>query len=95
MKNFINELKSVDYRGWAFLIIAIILMVSSVLGGLYVGLVICIAGGIIDIVHGVQSNPMEAGKIAFGVVKFISASFAGVFTFLFGIFCSKVFINRV
>lgn len=94
MKNIINTLKTFDYRGWTFLIVGILLMICAVLGGLYVTFVVCIAGGIIDIVHGIQANPMEAGKIAFGAVKFMGSTIAGVITFITGLFFSKVFIDK-
>ena len=94
MKNIINTLKTFDYRGWTFLIVGILLIIGSVLGGLYVTFFVCIGGGIIDIVHGVQANPMEAGKIAFGVVKFMIASISGVMTFLVGMFFTKFFIDK-
>ena len=62
--------------------IGAILILAGIAGGLYLGIWVCFIGGIVDFINGLRSNPMDAMKIAIGLVKFFSASLVGWLSFL-------------
>jgi len=74
-------------------IIGLIFFAIGVIGGVYFGLWVCFVGGIVDIIHGFQSEPWAATQIAFGVLKFFVSSLVGWGTFLIGMFIGNVFIQ--
>ena len=55
----------------------VFLVCIGICAGLFVGGYLCLYGGVISIIHGLQANPWIAGKIAFGVVRIVLASLAG------------------
>ena len=62
--------------------LGIIICILSIFFGLYVGIWVCLAGGIIDIVTGFTSDPVMAKTVAIGAIKFI---FAGVIGWISGV----------
>jgi hypothetical protein len=59
-------------------VLGVLLCVSGILLGLYVGVWLCLIGGIVQFVEGVKANPVNAWEIAFGIARFIGAGFCGV-----------------
>jgi hypothetical protein len=66
----------------------LIILIGAALGA-YLGLYIGLYGGIVDIITGVQSNPADAGRIAFGVIRILLASPVGWFTFVISAVIAK------
>lgn len=71
-----------DLVGW----IGIIVCISSILLGLYLGLWVCIVGGVAAVINGFQSDPWNGIQIGMGVLRFLSASIVGMFSFFVGYF---------
>ena len=72
-------------------ILGIFLMVLFVGLAIYLGGYICLFGGIIKIVEGIQAEPNIARMIAWGVVRVILAGFTFWGLFLIGLFCLSIF----
>jgi hypothetical protein len=83
-----------DGRSWFFLISGLIIWIISLCFGLYIGVWECLIGGIVDIVNGFQTVPMEAYKIAIGVAKFMFAGIVGWASFAIGLVFGKILINK-
>lgn len=60
----------------------IVLVLLGLAVGLYVGLWLCLAGGIIQIVNALQVSPIDGTGIAVGVIRIICSSLAGGFAAL-------------
>jgi hypothetical protein len=75
------------------LIIGIILFIAAILGGLYVGLWLCLVGGIVQIIEGAKATPIVAMDIAVGILRVVCTALAGWGTFFVGAFISGVFIS--
>lgn len=58
-------------------ILGLLLLVLGVVLGLYVGFWLCFIGGIVQIIHSLQANPIQAYGVAIGVVRVFGASLAG------------------
>lgn len=59
-------------------IFGVLMMIGGVFLGLYVGVVVCFVGGIVDILDQMKSaNPIESGVVAWGVAKIFLATAAG------------------
>ena len=58
--------------------LGLFMIIVGVVLGLYVGVWLCFAGGIISVVHGLQANPMGATAIALGFVRIVCAGLAGM-----------------
>ena len=56
----------------------LLLMVLGILLGLFVGGYLCLYGGIVQIINGVQADPVSAGTIALGVIRILCAFLAGI-----------------
>lgn len=70
------------------LFFALAFMLGGILGGLYVGIWLCMAGGIIQFIHGLQAVPVAASDVAWGIVRFLIAP-VGWLVFLFGVAIGK------
>ncbi len=64
-------------------IIAVILGISGILVGLYVGIVVCLVGGINMIVDGVNVTPANGTQIGWGVTRILLGDSAAVLTIAF------------
>ena len=58
-------------------IIGIILVLSGIILGLYLGVWICFIGGIVQVVSAFKQEEIEALSVAVGILRTISASFVG------------------
>lgn len=58
-------------------VIVILLVLASVIGGLYVGFWLMFVGGFVDIVQAVKAPVTEIGVVAFGLLKMFFASVVG------------------
>lgn len=58
--------------------IGIVLMLAGVVLGLYVGVWLCLVGGIVDIVEVIKSQGIDAMKIAWGIVKVLCSGLFGM-----------------
>lgn len=70
-----------DARGGIVLVLAVLLFIFSIIGGLYVWLMWGWVGGIVSIVEAFQVAPVYALGIAWGVVKVLVAAPLGWITF--------------
>jgi len=80
-KEIVNERrirKTINILGYVCAFLTIIIT-------LYVGLWVCLGGGVISIITGFSTQPWAAGMIAWGVVKIVSASFVAWLCFIFGL----------
>lgn len=59
-----------------------VLMILSVLGGLYLGVWLCFIGGIVQVIEAVEVDPVNAIGIAFGILRVMVAIPAGWIFFL-------------
>lgn len=60
-------------------LIAGLLVLAGVVGGLYVGIWVCLIGGILDVIEAVKANPTNTGQLIWGLVKAIfSETFGGI-----------------
>jgi len=59
------------------LVLGILMIVAGLALGAYVGIWVCFAGGIIDIIDTAKSGAWEAAAIAWGIVKIVFAGFFG------------------
>ncbi len=58
-------------------IIGVLLLVGGVVLGLYVCIWVCFIGGIIDVIHCVQTEDFVAMTLAIGIAKIVFAGLAG------------------
>jgi len=58
-------------------LLGLLLVVAGIAAGLYVGVYLCLVGGIVDIVEQFKAPEMEGMAIAWGVVKIVFAGAAG------------------
>lgn len=60
------------------IILGVLLILAGIALGLYLGVAVLFVGGIVEIVHGAQASPVDAGAIAWGAVKaFVLAELIG------------------
>lgn len=59
-------------------ILGIAMCVGGVALGVYVGIWVCLVGGIVDVINGFGASPFDALGIAWGVVKVLFTGVAGV-----------------
>jgi len=60
-------------------VFGILLILSGIILGLYVGIWLMVVGGIIQVVEAFQVDPVNSVGIAWGVVRVFFASIAGWF----------------
>lgn len=70
--------------------LGVLAIVAGIALGLYVGLWVCLAGGIIQIIEACKQADISATAIAFGVVRIVCAALAGWLTAIFCWFISAV-----
>ena len=58
-------------------IVGILLIVTGIIAGLYVGIFVLFAAGIVSIIEGAKAFPVDSGMIAVGIVKCLLASPVG------------------
>jgi len=58
--------------------IGVLLIIAGVLLGFYVGLYLCFYCGILQIVNGLQTDPISGREIAMGAVKIMCFALTGV-----------------
>jgi len=74
-------------------LIGALIIVAGVLLGLYLGLWVCLIGGIVQLVEACKADPVSSLGIAFGIVRILIASVVGWVTvvvvgFVGAVFCS-------
>ena len=74
-------------------VIVLLLVLASVIGGLYVGFWLMFVGGFVDIVQAVKAPVTEIGAVAFGLLKMIFASAIGWLVCLLGFVVAAAFID--
>lgn len=74
-------------------LIGILLLIAAVLGGLYVGLYLCLFGGIMQVIEGIKANPTSGVDVACGIVRIVCTSLAGWATFAVGALISAAFMS--
>ena len=74
-------------------IIGIILCLGSVVFGLYMGLWVCLVGGIVMVVEAVKADPVNSMGIALGIVRVLLASLIGWLSFLIGWVFGAAFVR--
>lgn len=52
-------------------VLATLVFLASLAAAAYVGIVVCLVGGIETIVSGASAHPVNAGEIAWGVVRVV------------------------
>ena len=65
-------------------IIGVIIILASVIGGLYIGGWILFIGGIVQVVEAIKATPVEAFDIAVGLFKVVLASTVGTLIAVLG-----------
>lgn len=69
--------------------IGIALALAAVVGGLYVGIWLCLVGGIVQVIEGAKATPVSSMDVALGIARFMFAGLAGFGTcFLTGAIAS-------
>jgi hypothetical protein len=58
-------------------LIGLLLVLSGIVLGIYVGVVLCLVGGIVQVIEGAKATPVEAWSIAWGIARFLCAGLAG------------------
>ena len=79
------------------MVLGIMLCLAGIVAGLYVGVYVCLVGGITQIIDGVRADPVSAAAVAWGIALIIFAGLAGsvsaVVFIVPGIGCLKVWAN--
>lgn len=65
-------------------LIGFLCFIVSTVAGLYMGIYVCLYGGVMDIITGFQADPWIATSIAKGVIKWICAGLVGWGTVFIG-----------
>jgi len=74
-------------------IIGILMILSGIVLGFYVGIWLCFVGGIIDVIAAVQAEQLVAMDVAIGIAKFMFAGLAGWLSALFLIIPGMAFLD--
>lgn len=59
----------------------ILLIFLAIVAGLYVGVWLCLIGGIIQVIKGCTVDPIAYSEIAYGLLRFFLAGLCGWLTF--------------
>lgn len=59
------------------LIIGLLMVISGVILGLYIGLWVCFGGGIVDVIEQIRAENLEAVGVTWGIAKILLAGFFG------------------
>lgn len=57
--------------------IGCVMMLAGLVLGLYVGVWLCLVGGIVQLINGAMAVPVDAMAIAIGVARVLTAGFFG------------------
>lgn len=68
------------------LILGVLLIVAGIGLALYVGVWLCLIGGIVQVIDGIKAAPTDALDIAIGIARVLCAGLAGVLTAVVAIF---------
>lgn len=74
------------------LLIGIVLIVATVAAGAYVGIWLCLVGGIVQVIEAGKLTPVDSMGIAIGAVRVILTGFCTAITFFVGALISGCFI---
>lgn len=66
--------------------IGILLMVAGVAFGVYVGLWLCLIGGIVQIIDSAKLTPVDSWGVAFGIARVLCTGVAGTLTAVVAVF---------
>lgn len=61
--------------------IGFLLVLGGATLGVYIGVWVCLVGGVVDFVDGAKETPVDSGLIAWGLVKFLIAGPVGAAVF--------------
>ena len=75
-------------------IIGLIIVLLSVLFGVYVGVWLMFIGGIVEIIEAIKATPVDAMNIAVGLAKVWLAGPAGVIVGAFGVLGGIVVMDK-
>jgi hypothetical protein len=75
------------------LIIGVLLILSGIALGAYVGIWLCFIGGIIDVIEQVRAVDLSASTVAIGVAKVLFSGFAGWLSAVVLVLPGAAFIN--
>lgn len=67
-----------------FTTLSVVVLILSVVAGLYTGIKLCLIDGIVQLIEAAKSNPVSSTGVAFGIIKFIIAGPAGWFVTFIG-----------
>lgn len=56
---------------WIILIFQLLVLGAIILGGAYVAIWLCLAGGIMQFIEGIKADPTSSKDIAWGIVRFL------------------------
>ena len=56
---------------WVILILQLLVLGAIIVGGVYVAIWLCLAGGIMQFIEGVKADPTSGKDIAWGIVRFL------------------------
>ena len=73
-------------------IIGVLIIVAGVIAGLYLGLWLCLVGGVIQIVEACKATPIASSGIGIGILKVLCTSLVTWGTILFCGFIGGAFI---
>jgi len=59
-------------------LVGLLLIITGIVFGLFVGFYICFCGGIVQIINGFKADPISTWVIAIGILKIVGATAAGV-----------------
>lgn len=65
-------------------ILGLLIIIASIIGGVYIGVWVCFIGGIVDVITALQASPIDALGIAWGIFKFLIAGVAGMWAAVLG-----------
>ena len=63
-------------------LIGLILLIGGVILGLYVGVWVCLIGGIIQVVTVIRAPELDAVLLAYGIARILCSGLAGTLSFV-------------
>jgi len=72
----------------------LLLVILGVALGLYVGVWLCLIGGIVQFVEAVKMTPVDAWGIAYGIARFFLASLCGLASAMLLVIPGAALINK-
>jgi len=62
-------------------ILGFLLVIAGIILGLYMGVWVCLIGGIVQVVQSAVANPVDTWGVAYGLAKFFFAGLIGWLSF--------------